>query len=77
MAFTPITITATEERPDGQPASGKVTATLSETIRNGTTLIDPTPLSGVLGAGHLKDASAELPFYDAAAGTIDLSALRD
>jgi hypothetical protein len=63
MAFTLITITATFTRPDGQPAEGKVTATLSQQLRNGTTVLEPEPIVGVLNAsGQLKDRTGELPF---------------
>lgn len=63
MAFTVITITASFDRPDGQPASGTVTATLSETIQNGTEVIDPTPIVGVLNSsGQLVNDSGLAPF---------------
>jgi hypothetical protein len=62
MAFTQITITASDVRADGTPAQGTVTATLSEQIQNGTAVIDPTPIAGTLNVeGDLVDASAK-PF---------------
>lgn len=45
MALTPITITGTFTRPDGSAMSGTGTATLSHRIANGTTVIEPTPIS--------------------------------
>jgi hypothetical protein len=63
MAFTTITITGSFTRPDGQPAQGTVTATLSEQLENGTAIIEPTPIAGVLNAaGQLKDSSGLQPF---------------
>jgi hypothetical protein len=63
MAFTPITITFTDDRPDSGAGSGKVTATLSEAIQNGTEVIDPTPIVGILNAsGQLKDNTGLNPF---------------
>lgn len=60
MSFTTITITATETRPNGEPAQGTITATLSEPVTNGTTTIDPTPILGELnGEGKLKDQAGE------------------
>lgn len=50
MALTQITLTGTLTRPDGTPAEGTFTATLSGTMTNGTTVVEPAPLSGVLGA---------------------------
>lgn len=66
MAFTQITITATPDTPAGQPASGTLTATLSEPMQNATELIDPTPISGTFVDGALKDDSGEQPFTLAA-----------
>jgi hypothetical protein len=58
MSLTPITITTTETRPNGEPAQGTITATLSEPITNGTTTIDPTPVLGELNEeGKLKAQS--------------------
>jgi hypothetical protein len=62
VAFTQVTITGSFIRPDGQPAYGTVTATLSEPIANSGQQIDPTPVTGVLVAGQLKDDTTELPF---------------
>jgi len=60
VSFTTITITTTEIRPNGEPAQGTVTATLSEPITNGTTTIDPTPILAELnGEGKLKAQSGE------------------
>jgi hypothetical protein len=43
MAFTTITITGGPFlRPDGQPAQGTLTATLSERLQNGAEILDPT-----------------------------------
>lgn len=61
MPFTPITITADEVRPDGQPASGTLTAMLSEAMRNGSERVDPTPISALFAAGALTDSSGEQP----------------
>lgn len=72
MAFTPITITASFERPDGQPAQGQVTATLSAQLRNGTEIVDPTPITGILNdAGHLKDTSGAGPLQLVANDDVD------
>lgn len=58
MAFTLITITANEVRPDGTVPIGTVTATLSQALTNGTQLIEPTPVVGDLNAsGHLVNQS--------------------
>ena len=62
MAFTLVTITADELRPSGQPASGTLTATLSLSMKNGTEIIGPTPIAGIIAAGQLTDDSGELPF---------------
>ncbi len=62
MAFTLVTITADELRPDGQPASGTLIATLSEQLVNGAEIVEPTPITGILQAGALTDDSATLPF---------------
>lgn len=62
MAFTNITITATEERPDGTPAQGSVTVTLSERITNSGVSVDPTPITGTLNtSGQLVNSSGH-PF---------------
>lgn len=67
MAFTQITITGSFDRPDGQPAQGTITATLSARMVNGTEVIEPTPISGQLdAAGALKDDSGEQRFTLAA-----------
>ena len=58
MAFTLITITAAFTRPDGTPGQGTVTATLSEPMQNGSAVIEPTPIVGVLSqAGSLVNLS--------------------
>jgi hypothetical protein len=63
MAFTQITLTATFTRPDGSAAQGKVTATLSQAIQNGTAILDPTPVVGILNAaGALQNSSGVRPF---------------
>lgn len=64
MAFTLITITGGPfTRPDGQPASGRVTALLSARMVNGATPVEPTPIYGILnGAGMLKDSSGLSPW---------------
>lgn len=56
MAFTPITITASYLRADGAPARGTVTATLSGPMRNGNSVIDPTPISAALDAANATTA---------------------
>jgi hypothetical protein len=61
MSFTQVTITGTEERPNNEPASGTVTATLSEQIQNGTEIIEPTPVVGELVEGVLLNQAGE-PF---------------
>lgn len=43
--FTPVTLTGTFLRSDGSFASGTGTATLSHRIANGTTVIEPTPVT--------------------------------
>jgi hypothetical protein len=65
VSFTQVTITGTEERPSDEPASGTVTATLSEQIQNGTEIIEPTPVVGELVEGVLLDQAGE-PFTLAA-----------
>lgn len=64
MAFTQVTITGGPFlRPDGQPASGTITATLSEALTNGAEQVDPTPILGTLNAlGMLVDDSGLSPF---------------
>lgn len=62
MTFTLITITADELRPDLDAATGTVTATLSEQIQNGTEIVDPTPITGILAPGGLFDDSGIQPF---------------
>lgn len=62
MPFTLITVTAAFLRPDGQPAQGTVTATLSERIQNGAQSIDPTPIVGVLNAAGDLAATSGRPF---------------
>lgn len=60
--FTPITITMTDTRADQTPAQGTITATLSETIQNSGTVIDPSPVVGTLNTqGQLKNSSGQ-PF---------------
>jgi hypothetical protein len=60
VSFTAITITGSFERPNGEPAQGSVTATLSETIQNGTETIEPNPVMGVLNQeGKLVAESLE------------------
>jgi hypothetical protein len=62
MALTTITITGTFTRPNGEPDQGTITATLSEVIQNGTTIIEPTPILGTLNTeGKLVNESL-LPF---------------
>lgn len=64
MAFTLITITGGPfTRPDGQPAQGTVTATLSERIQNGADVVEPTPITGTLDAsGMLQNDTGLQPF---------------
>lgn len=65
MALTAIIITGSGfefERADGSPAQGSVSATLSETMQNGTVVVDPSPITGMFAAAGLKDQSGELPF---------------
>jgi hypothetical protein len=63
MAFTIITITASFETAAGQPASGRLTMTLSAALRNGTEVVDPTPIAGVFNeAGVLCNLTGELPY---------------
>lgn len=58
MSLTTITITTTEKRANGEAAQGTITATLSETIHNGSEAIDPTPIVGELNSeGKLKSQS--------------------
>lgn len=66
MAFTLITITADEIAPNGQPASGTVTALLSQRMQNGTATIDPQPVNGMLVEGALMNDSGEQAFQIAA-----------
>lgn len=66
MTLTLITITGTFVQPDGtDPLTGKVTATLSEAIQNGTTTIEPQPRVGVLNsAGQLvNEAGTAFQLY--------------
>lgn len=66
MSFTTITITGSFERPNGEPAQGSIVATLSETIQNGTEIVEPNPVMGVLnGEGKLVSESLQ-PFTLAA-----------
>lgn len=64
MTLSLITITATFNVPGGgDPLTGKVTATLSEAIQNGTTIIEPEPIVGVLNdAGQLVANDGESPY---------------
>jgi hypothetical protein len=50
LSLTTITITGTFTRPNGDPDQGTITATLSEVIQNGTTIIEPTPILGTLNS---------------------------
>ena len=50
MAFTLITITSTNQTASEQAATGTITATLSQRIQNGVTIIDPTPITGQINA---------------------------
>jgi hypothetical protein len=66
VAFTQITITASFEHPDGTPAAGQVTASLSEPITNSGVTIDATSISGTLShAGTLLNPEGQ-PFTLAA-----------
>ena len=63
MAFTTITLTGSWERADGQPASGRLTATLSTALRNGAVVLGRTPITGILNAaGQLADHTGQQPF---------------
>jgi hypothetical protein len=60
MALTQITITGSFNRPSGEASQGTITATLSETIQNGTQVVDPTPVVGELSpAGKLQNQNKE------------------
>lgn len=61
MAFTPVTITGTITRPDGTNAEGSFTATLSGTMENGTTVIEPSPITGLLAASDPVNTAGQ-PF---------------
>jgi len=61
LAFTPITLVGLIERPDGSVAEGTFTVTLSEPMINGTTIIEPTPLTGKLTAGGPVNSAGQ-PF---------------
>lgn len=61
MPFTPVTIVGTITRPDGTSAEGEFTATLTEPMVNGTTIILPTPITGQLTSGGPVNTSG-LPF---------------
>lgn len=65
MAFTQITLTGTIDRPAGTAAQGTFTATLSGTMTNGTTIIEPSALSGILTASG-PETQAGQPFTLAA-----------
>lgn len=53
MAFTQITLTGTLTQPNGAPILGTFTATLSGTMTNGSTVVEPAPLAGILtGPGN-------------------------
>lgn len=57
MSVTPIAITGAYARPDGSPAQGTITATLSEPIVNAKQVVEPTPIHGFLNAeGKLVQA---------------------
>jgi hypothetical protein len=63
MAFTSITITSTELCPDGSPAAGTVTATLTQQMVNGSDVAEPTPVAGVYDdAGQLQSDTGVEPF---------------
>ena len=53
MSFTQVTITGTFKRSDGTPASGLITATLSQAMHNGTTSVSPGLITGTIGGGRL------------------------
>lgn len=59
MPFTPITITGGPfTRADTDAAEGRLTAILSEQMANGASVVNPTPIYGILNsAGMLKDDS--------------------
>jgi hypothetical protein len=61
VPLTPVTITGTITRADGTHAEGTFTATLSGTMANGTTVVEPTPISGLLTAAGPVNLSG-LPF---------------
>lgn len=62
-----ITITSTEQAPNGNPAQGTVTATPLDRMVNGTQTVEPEPVSGTYNAsGQLQDASGIKPFAVAA-----------
>lgn len=61
MAFTPITLTGTLDRPDGTAAQGTFTATLSGTMTNGATVVEPAPVSGILTSSGPKTQAGQ-PF---------------
>jgi hypothetical protein len=65
MSLTSITITGTFTRENGEGAQGTVTATLSQTIQNGTTVIEPTPVVGELSSTGklLNQAGAAFTLY--------------
>jgi hypothetical protein len=54
MAFTNIEITGTFKGPSNEALTGRVTATLSTPIQNGTTSITPTKITGNVANGVLS-----------------------
>lgn len=61
MAFTQITLTGTLSRPDGTSSEGTFTATLSGTMTNGSTVVEPVPLAGILTSSGPTDQAGQ-PF---------------
>ncbi|MGO9956747.1 MAG: hypothetical protein ACLP50_12300 [Solirubrobacteraceae bacterium] len=61
MAFTLITITASDEQPDGRAASGTLTMTLTEQIQNGTQEAVATPIAASIAGTVVTDTSTGLP----------------
>lgn len=62
MSLTTITVTGAFTRPDGTPAQGSVTATLSAPLTNGTAEVEANPVVGSLNALGQLVASTGLPF---------------
>lgn len=65
MAFTQITLTGTLTQPNGAPILGTFTATLSGTMTNGSTVVEPAPLAGILTSSG-PETQAGQPFTLAA-----------